>query len=85
MKIGILGATGAVGRQMIQCLEEQNIPVDELRLFASARSAGGTLPFKGQDIVIEEVFVSNNFNVEKLNSWKERISNSNLDYLMLRC
>ena len=55
MKIGILGATGAVGRQMIQCLEEQSIPVDELRLFASARSAGGKLPFKGQDIVIEEV------------------------------
>ena len=39
MKIGILGATGAVGRQMIQCLEEQKIPVDELRLFVSARSA----------------------------------------------
>ena len=55
MKIGILGATGAVGRQMIQCLEEQNIPADELKLFASARSAGGKLPFKGQEITIEEV------------------------------
>ena len=55
MKIGILGATGAVGRQMIQCLEEQNIPVDELKLFASPRSAGGKLPFKGQEITIEAV------------------------------
>ena len=55
MKIGILGATGAVGRQMIECLEEQHIPVDELRLFASARSAGGKLTFKSREITIEEV------------------------------
>ena len=33
MKIGILGATGAVGRQMLECIEEQNLAVDELRLF----------------------------------------------------
>ena len=44
-----------------------------------------TLQEELEDIVIEEVFVSNNFNVEKLNSWKEIISNSNFDCLVIRC
>ncbi|MCH4207048.1 MAG: aspartate-semialdehyde dehydrogenase [Solobacterium sp.] len=55
MKIGILGATGAVGRQMIECLEEQNIEVDELRLFASERSVGRTFRFKKQAIPVQLV------------------------------
>ena len=54
MKIGILGATGAVGRQMIECLEERNVACDELRLLASARSAGKTMEFNGQPITIQE-------------------------------
>ena len=41
--VAILGATGAVGTQMLQCLEEQDFPVGKLRLLASARSAGRTL------------------------------------------
>ena len=53
-KIGILGATGAVGCEMRKILEEYDIPVAELRLLASARSAGSTMPFKGQDVVIRE-------------------------------
>ncbi|MFV4987805.1 aspartate-semialdehyde dehydrogenase, partial [Lactobacillus delbrueckii subsp. allosunkii] len=40
MKIGILGATGAVGRQMLECIEERQLPVEELRVFASERSKG---------------------------------------------
>lgn len=54
MKVGILGATGAVGRQMIECLEERNIACEELRLLASARSAGKTMEFNGQPITIQE-------------------------------
>ena len=54
MKVGILGATGAVGRQMIECLEERNIACDELRLLASSRSAGKTMTFNGQEITIQE-------------------------------
>ena len=54
MKIGILGATGAVGQQMRQCLEERNINCDELRLLASARSAGKTVPFMGREVTIQE-------------------------------
>ena len=54
MKIGILGATGAVGRQMIECLEERYIACDELRLLASARSAGKIMEFNGQPVVIQE-------------------------------
>jgi len=53
-KVAILGATGAVGREMMGILEERNFPVGELHLLASARSAGKTLTFKGQEIVIEE-------------------------------
>lgn len=54
MKLGILGATGAVGRQMMECLEERNVVCDELRLLASSRSAGKTLEFNGQPITIKE-------------------------------
>ena len=43
MKVGILGATGVVGRQMLQCLKERNLPIDEIRLFASERSKGKTI------------------------------------------
>ncbi|MBR4446324.1 MAG: aspartate-semialdehyde dehydrogenase [Solobacterium sp.] len=53
MKIGIVGATGAVGRQMIECIEERGLAVEELRLFASERSRGTTLPFNGKDIVLQ--------------------------------
>lgn len=46
-KVGILGATGAVGREMMKILEERKFPVAELRPIASARSAGMKLPFNG--------------------------------------
>ena len=42
-KIGVVGATGAVGEELIKCLHERNFPVAELQLFASARSAGKQL------------------------------------------
>ena len=52
--VGILGATGAVGQQMLECLQERDFPVADLKLFASARSAGKTIEFKGEKVVIEE-------------------------------
>ncbi|MBR5817745.1 MAG: aspartate-semialdehyde dehydrogenase, partial [Clostridia bacterium] len=52
-KVGILGASGAVGREMIKVLEERNFPIDTLRLFASARSVGKTVSFKREEIAIE--------------------------------
>ncbi|ABR31707.1 aspartate-semialdehyde dehydrogenase [Thermosipho melanesiensis] len=55
MKIGIVGATGEVGRAMIKVLEKFNIPVKELRLFASKNSKGKYLKFKGQEIMVEEL------------------------------
>jgi aspartate-semialdehyde dehydrogenase len=55
MKIGIVGATGEVGRMMITCLEELHVPVSKLRLFASARSAGCVLPFHGIATEVEEL------------------------------
>jgi aspartate-semialdehyde dehydrogenase len=52
--VAILGATGAVGRQMLQCLEERDFPVGELRLLASARSAGMEIPFKDGVVTVQE-------------------------------
>jgi aspartate-semialdehyde dehydrogenase len=54
MKIGIVGATGQVGGVMRRILAERKFPVDQLRLFASARSAGKTLPWGDDEIVIED-------------------------------
>ena len=52
--IAVLGATGAVGREMLKVLEEYEIPVGRLLPLASARSAGGYVKFRGEDILIEE-------------------------------
>ena len=54
VRAAILGATGAVGREMLKILEEREFPLASLRLFASEKSAGMTLLFRGQEIVIEK-------------------------------
>src|SRR6478609_11070850 len=51
MRVGVFGATGQVGGVMRALLEERDFPVTQVRFFASARSAGTTLPFKGEDVV----------------------------------
>lgn len=53
-KIGIVGATGQVGVAMRQILEQRAFPADEVRFFASARSAGTVLPFAGGEVVVED-------------------------------
>lgn len=52
--IAILGATGAVGQEMLNVLEEYDIPVGKLLPLASVKSAGGFVRFKGEDVKIEE-------------------------------
>ncbi|MFG2339005.1 aspartate-semialdehyde dehydrogenase [Streptomyces yangpuensis] len=54
MRVGIVGATGQVGAVMRSILAERKFPVDELRLFASARSAGSTIEWEGREITIED-------------------------------
>lgn len=51
--VAVVGATGAVGRMMVSVLEERNFPVKELRLFASPKSKGIKIPFKGEEISVE--------------------------------
>ena len=51
--VAVLGATGAVGQEMMSILEERNFPVGKLIPLASARSAGKTLKFKGEDVTIQ--------------------------------
>ena len=53
MKLGIVGATGQVGVAMRQILLERGFPADEIRFFASARSAGTVLPYGDRDVVVE--------------------------------
>ena len=55
LRIAIVGATGAVGVEMIQVLEKRGFPVEELRLLASARSAGKKLPFRGEELTMQEL------------------------------
>ncbi|KZM33430.1 aspartate-semialdehyde dehydrogenase [Oerskovia enterophila] len=52
--VGVVGATGQVGAVMRRLLEERDFPVAQIRYFASARSAGSTLPWKGEDVVVED-------------------------------
>ncbi len=52
--VAVLGATGAVGQEMMKILQERNFPVGKLVPLASARSAGKTLKFKGEDVAIAE-------------------------------
>jgi aspartate-semialdehyde dehydrogenase len=53
--VAVVGATGAVGVELIRCLEQRKFPLGELRLFASARSAGKTLEFRGVSLPVQEL------------------------------
>ena len=54
MRIGVFGATGQVGSVMRSLLEQRDFPVEEMRYFASARSAGTTLPWKDGEVTVED-------------------------------
>ncbi len=52
-RVAILGATGAVGTELLELLASRDFPISELKLFASPRSAGTTLPFRGESLPVE--------------------------------
>jgi len=54
MRIGVVGATGVVGGQLLRTLEERGFPTEELRAFASARSAGRAVPYSGVEVLVED-------------------------------
>ncbi|PHV67967.1 aspartate-semialdehyde dehydrogenase [Williamsia muralis] len=54
VRVGVVGATGQVGAVMRKLLEERNFPADEIRFFASSRSAGKKLPWRGGEIEVED-------------------------------
>ncbi len=54
LRVGVVGATGQVGAVMLKLLAERGLPMSELRVFASARSAGSTVSFGGRDLVVED-------------------------------
>ena len=55
MRVAIVGASGAVGQEFLQVLDERNFPLDELVLFGSARSAGKVYDFKGKNLTVKEL------------------------------
>src|SRR3954447_6813443 len=55
MRVAVIGATGAVGREMTRTLEQRSFPVDELVPLASARSAGSRVAFRGEELTIREL------------------------------
>ena len=55
MRVGVVGATGQVGSVMLHLLNERQFPIETIRFFASSRSAGSTISFRGQQIVVEDV------------------------------
>jgi len=60
-RVAVVGATGAVGRVMLQVLEERDFPIESIRLFASARSAGKEICFRGQMLKVETIDGSRSF------------------------
>ncbi len=61
MNVAIVGASGAVGQELLRVLDEQNFPVNNLRLFGSARSAGKKYVFRGKEYVVEEMTRESDF------------------------
>ncbi len=55
VNVAVVGATGAVGTEIIKILEERDFPVDELRLLASKRSEGRIVKFRGKDVAVKEL------------------------------
>ena len=61
MKLAIVGASGAVGQEMLNVIESRRFPVDELVLFGSARSAGKKYTFRGKELVVNELKDNDDF------------------------
>ena len=55
LTVAVVGATGAVGREMLKTLHEREFPATEVRAFASARSAGSKVPFGERELTVEEL------------------------------
>ncbi|KAM3101180.1 aspartate-semialdehyde dehydrogenase [Phormidesmis sp. 146-12] len=63
-RVAILGATGAVGAELLELLESRDFPVSDLKLLASERSAGSLLPFRGEKLTVEAVTAKSFQNVD---------------------
>ena len=61
MNVAIVGASGAVGQELLRVLDQTNFPIDNLTLFGSKRSAGRTYSFRGKDIVVKELQHNDDF------------------------
>ena len=72
MRVGVVGATVVVGREMLRVLEERAFPVDELRVYASARSEGRKLEFAGREVTCETLRAGGAIRLMMLSTWWRR-------------
>jgi len=77
LTVAVVGATGAVGRTMIQVLRERRFPIGELRLLASARSAGKHVTIDGEDHEIREA-TPDAFEIRTARSWFHALAASSI-------
>ena len=70
--VAILGATGAVGKETLEILEERKFPIASLRLFASKRSAGEVMTFQGKEWTVEELTPESRLPASTLRSFRRR-------------
>ena len=61
MKVAVVGVSGAVGQEFLRILEERDLPIDELILFGSSRSAGNVYTYKGENITVKELQHNDDF------------------------
>ena len=61
MKIAIVGASGAVGQEFLRILEQRDLPIGELLLFGSQRSAGRTYKFRGEELTVKQLQHNDDF------------------------
>ena len=85
-KIAIVGATGAVGREMLRCVFQFNFPFESIKLLASARSAGKEIEFEGHKFVVEEL-TENSFEGVEVAFWSAggSISEKYMKYALIGC
>ena len=65
MKVAIVGASGAVGQELLRLLDERNFPLDDLVLFGSVRSAGRKYTFKGKEYEVKQLQHNDDFKQER--------------------
>ncbi len=83
-KVAIVGATGAVGREMLRCIFQFHFPFESIKLLASARSAGKVVEYEGHEFVVEELTENSLKGLKLLSGVQEEVFQKNICLMLLR-